>query len=139
MYTNKLLFHHIGVACEARAFARGKERQNLDLLGYQAEGDDWVDERLGMRGQFMVAEEAPRVELVAPHGDKSPVLSWLKQGVKLYHLAFVASDLWSEIARLRSQRAKMMLPPTPAVAFNNRHVAFLMLPNQLLVEVIEKD
>ena len=87
----------------------------------------------------MVAEEAPRVELVAPHGDKSPVLSWLKQGVKLYHLAFVASDLWSEIARLRSQRAKMMLPPTPAVAFNNRHVAFLMLPNQLLVEVIEKD
>jgi hypothetical protein len=32
-----------------------------------------------------------------------------------------------------------MLPPTPAVAFGSRQVAFLMLPNLLLVEVIEKD
>lgn len=139
MHTNKLLFHHVGVACHREAFARGTERQNLDLLGYYPEGEEWVDGQLGMRGQFMVAGGgAPRIELVAPYGDQSPVKSWLSQGVKLYHLAFLVTDLSAEIERLRAQRAKLMLPPTPAAAFGNRHVAFVMLPNLLLVEIIEK-
>lgn len=140
MHINKLLFHHVGVACSSEAFARGTDRQNLDLLGYTPEGDAWVDERLGMRGQFMVAGSgsgAPRVELVAPHGTESPVRSWLSQGVKLYHVAFLASDFSAEIEHLRAQRAKLMFPPTPAVAFDNRHVAFVMMPNLLLVEIIE--
>lgn len=142
VHTNSLLFHHVGVACRAEAFARGTERQTLDLLGYYPEGEEWLDEQLGMRGQFMVggsAAGAPRVELVAPFGEQSPVKSWLRKGVKLYHLGFIADDLPTEIERLRTQRAKLMFPPTPAVAFGNRRVAFLMLPNFLLVEIIEKD
>lgn len=141
MHTNSLLFHHVGVACHAEAFARGTERQNLDLLGYYPEGEEWLDEQLGMRGQFMVGGSgagAPRVELVAPYGEQSPVKSWLRKGVKLYHLGFMATDLSAEIERLRAQRAKLMFPPTPAVAFGNRRVAFVMLPNFLLVEIIEK-
>ena len=81
---------------------------------------------------------APRLELVAPHGDQSPVKSWLEQGVKLYHLAFLATDLIAEIERMQEQRAKLMFPPTPAVAFGGRQVAFVMLPNLFLVEIIEK-
>ena len=140
MHTNSLLFHHVGVACNAEKFARGTERQNLDLLGYYPEGEEWLDERLGMRGQFMGGSGAgaPRVELVAPFGEQSPVKSWLRKGVKLYHLGFTATDLSAEIERLRAQRAKLMFPPTPAVAFGGRRVAFVMLPNFPLVEIIEK-
>lgn len=141
MHTNRLFFHHIGVTCRPEALANGAERQNLNLLGYCPEGDEWVDERLGMRGQFMVADGAgaPRVELVAPHGAQSAVTPWLERGIKLYHLAFLATDLSAEIKRMREHRAKLVLPPTPAVAFSNRHVAFVMLPNLLLIEMIEKD
>ena len=141
MHTNKLLFHHVGVACNSEAFARGTDRQNLELLGYYPEGNEWVDEQLGMRGQFMVTHGgtgSPRVELVAPHGDQSPVRPWLSHGVKLYHLGFLTADLSAEIERLRARRAKLMFPPTPAVAFGNRRIAFVMLPNLLLVEIIEK-
>lgn len=101
-----------------------------------------MDERLGMRGQFMTAvgaSGAPRLELVAPYGSQSPVTPWLERGIKLYHQAFLAADLSAEIERLRAQRAKLMLPPTPAVAFGNRHVAFMMLPNLLLIEIIGRD
>lgn len=143
MLSNRLSFHHIGVACRSEAFAQGTERQNLELLGYRPEGEEWIDDRLGMRGQFMVADSAsvigaPRLELVAPHGKQSPVTPWLARGTKLYHLAFLASDLSSEIKRLRARRAKLMLPPTPGVAFGGRNVAFLMLPNFLLIEIVEK-
>lgn len=141
MHTNRLLFHHIGVACRPEALTHGTERQNLDLLGYCPEGEQWVDDRLGMRGQFMIADGvgAPRLELIAPHGNQSPVTPWLERGIKLYHLAFLAADLPAEIKRMREHRAKLMLPPTPAVAFGDRRVAFVMLPNLLLIELIEKD
>ena len=119
-------------------FASGKERKNFELLGYQTEGKPWTDERLGMTGQFMIGEQMPRLELVAPHGNQSPVASWLKQGTKIYHMGYLAQDLVGEIERLRAQRAKVMLPPTPAVAFAEARVCFLMLPNLLLIELIEK-
>lgn len=138
MHSNKLTFHHIGVACDRKRFEAGVERLSLGLLGYSPEGEEWADERLGMRGQFLVAGHAPRLELVAPFGQHSPVEPWLKGGVKLYHLAFLAPDLSAEIERLRAQRAKLMLPPTPAVAFASRRVAFLMMPNLLLIELIER-
>jgi methylmalonyl-CoA/ethylmalonyl-CoA epimerase len=135
------LFHHIGLACRHEALTDGSERRNLDLLGYRSEGEEWVDDRLGMRGQFMIAKGvgAPRLELVAPYGEKSPVTPWLERGIKLYHLAYLATDLSAEIENMRDHRAKLMLPPTPAVAFGNRHVAFVMLPSLLLIELIEKD
>lgn len=141
MYTNRLVFHHIGVACQPDALAQSSEREKFELLGYSCEGEEWVDERLGMRGQFMVASDsgAPRMELVAPYGSQSPVTSWLERGIKLYHLAYLATDLSAELEHMREKRAKLMLPPTPAVAFGGRRVAFVMLPNLLLVELIERD
>jgi methylmalonyl-CoA/ethylmalonyl-CoA epimerase len=141
VHINRLLFHHIGLACRREGLTHGTERRNLDFLGYCPEGEEWVDDRLGMRGQFMIAEGAgaPRLELVAPHGEQSPVTPWLERGIKLYHLAYLATDLSAEIELMRERRAKLMLPPTPAVAFGNRHVAFVMLPNLLLIELIEKD
>lgn len=141
MHSDRLLFHHIGVACAPDALAQGAEREKLDLLGYSTEGEEWTDDRLGMRGQFMVAggAGAPRLELVAPYGSQSPVTTWLDRGIKLYHLAFLATDLSAELKRMSEHRAKLMLPPTPAVAFGGRQVAFVMLPPLLLIEVIEKD
>jgi methylmalonyl-CoA/ethylmalonyl-CoA epimerase len=137
--TSRLLFHHIGVACRPEALAQGTEREKFESLGYCPEGEGWVDERLGMQGQFMVAvgTGAPRIELVAPYGSHSPVTSWLDRGIKLYHLAYLVTDLPAELERMREKRAKLMLPPTPAIAFGGRQVAFVMLPNLLLIELIE--
>ncbi len=93
-----------------------------------------------MKGQFLIAADtgAPRMELVAPYGNNSPVTSWLERGVKLYHIAYLADNLSAEIERMRKNRAKVMLPSTPAVAFGGRNIAFLMMPNRLLIELIEK-
>jgi len=61
---------------------------------------------------------------------------WLKTGAKLYHLAYLVPDFNAEISRLKSQGAKTVVQPVPAVAFNNRLITFLMLPNMMLVELI---
>ncbi len=124
-------FHHIGVACrnldsEARRFA---------ALGYIQEGVDFTDPIQGVSGRFLIGG-GPRLELLIPHSADGCLAPWLKTGAKLYHLAYVVSDFDGEITRLRNEGAKTVVQPVPAVAFEGRHITFLMLPNMMLVELI---
>lgn len=131
-----LSFHHVGLACADIA----AERDRLAPLGYRPEGEPFVDARQGVRGCF-VAGQSPRLELIEPlPGHEAGVLApWLRSATKLYHLAYETPDLTAAIAALRRSRAKLVVAPIPAVAFANRQIAFLMLPNRLLVELIAKD
>ena len=127
----ELRFHHVGVACTDLA----TETAKMAPLGYAPEGPEFVDPVQGVRGLFL-AGQSPRLELLAPLGEGGVLAPWLKQGIKLYHLAYETPDLAGSIERLRAQRAKLMVAPVPAVAFGGRSIAFLMLPNRLLIELI---
>ena len=131
-----LAFHHVGVACtdidaEAKLFA---------ALGYVAEGAKFEDPVQGVRGRFM-AGQSPRVELLQPLGTApAGVLApWLTHDIKLYHLAYVVPDLAPAIETLRMRGGKLVVAPVPAVAFGGRKIAFLMLPNRLLVDLISSE
>jgi methylmalonyl-CoA/ethylmalonyl-CoA epimerase len=129
---DSLAFHHIGLATRDI----DAEALRLASLGYQQEGPDFEDEGLGIRGRFVVGV-GPRIELVAPFGARDPLGPWLATGVKMYHLAWETPSLEAAIAAQRAAGAKLVVPPTPAVAFGRRPVAFLMLPTLLLIELIQ--
>ncbi|HLX27871.1 MAG TPA: VOC family protein [Casimicrobiaceae bacterium] len=137
--THDLEFHHVGVACRSI----DAEAAHFAMLGYRIEGSAFDDPVQGIRGFFMVGQ-GPRMELLEPLGDaahrgseKSGVLApWLSSGTKLYHLAYVAPELLHAIDAMRKRRAKLVVAPVPAVAFAGRKIAFVMLPNRLLVELI---
>jgi methylmalonyl-CoA/ethylmalonyl-CoA epimerase len=131
-----LEFHHVGVACtDFRA-----EAARLAPLGYIVEGAEFSDHRQGVRGIFLTGQ-SPRLELLEPlPGPSTGVLApWLKQSIKLYHLAYVVRDLAHGIDRLRAQRGKLVVSPVPAIAFGGREIAFVMLPNCLLIELIASE
>ncbi|MEP7063563.1 MAG: VOC family protein [Betaproteobacteria bacterium] len=132
----RLVFHHVGVACADIE----SEAARLAPLGYAREADVFTDPRQGVRGVFLVGQ-APRLELLEPlHGANGGVLApWLKQEIKLYHLAYETTDLAMSIERLRGERAKLVVPPIAAVAFGGRAIAFLMLANRMLVELIARE
>jgi methylmalonyl-CoA/ethylmalonyl-CoA epimerase len=88
-------------------------------------------------GRFL-AGGGPRLELLIPLTSEGHLTPWLKSGVKLYHWAHETSDFEVELGRLRGEGAKVVVAPVPAVAFGGRRIAFLMLPNMLLTELIEK-
>lgn len=131
-----LVFHHVGVACadiEAEAI-------RFEPLGYVAEGPVFADPLQGVRGIFL-AGQSPRLELLEPlAGSDGGVLApWLKQGIKLYHLAYETRSLSQSIEELRRDRAKLVVAPISAVAFGGREIAFLMLPNRMLIELIARE
>lgn len=126
-------FHHIGFACNNLDI----ETQNLALLGYSPEGKDFNDPLQGVRGRFLTAHGSPRIELLVQN-EKSQVLEpWLARGIKMYHLAYCVSNLKIEIEKFQQQRGKIMVPPTPAIAFGGREISFILLPTMMLIELIE--
>lgn len=132
---SSLVFHHLGLAC--RNFTT--EQKALEALGYTVETPIYDDPGLGIRCCFLTLPEtaAPRLELIVPLEGSTVLDPWLKQGTKIYHMAFFTPHLEQEIERLQSLRGKIVTPPTPAVAFKGKRVSFVMLPNMLLSEFIE--
>ncbi len=128
---SKLKFHHIGVACTDLEV----ETARLSILGYVVEGDDFTDPIQGVRGRFLTGQ-TPRLELLVPLAENSVLSPWLKSNTKMYHLAYETDYLNMAIEQLCSQRVRVVVKPTPAVAFDNRQIAFLMLPNMLLIELV---
>ena len=129
---SSLKFHHLGVACRDVE----KELSIWAPLGYGPEGSTFVDSNQGVRGLFLQGP-GPRLELLEDLSGRKTVAPWLEKGVKVYHTAFVVNDIWKEIEFFIQKQARVVTPPIPGSAFDGRLIAFLMLKNLALVELIE--
>jgi methylmalonyl-CoA/ethylmalonyl-CoA epimerase len=108
----------------------------LQLVGYEIEGQRFTDPLQKIHGCFLVGP-GPCMELIAPVDESSPVVSWLNKNIKMYHQAYEVESMEPALATLTAQHAVVVSRPKPAIAFGGRKVAFLMLPNGLLIELIE--
>jgi len=77
------------------------------------------------------------IELVEPLGPHSPVDRSLSVGTKLLHLAFEVPDLEKAIASSREHGLRLLAPPVPAVAFDERRIAWVFSRHHGLFELIE--
>jgi methylmalonyl-CoA/ethylmalonyl-CoA epimerase len=94
--------------------------------------------RQSVREQFL-SDGSTTLELLEPLGDKSPISGFLKRTPPggLIHLAFDVDALEFAIAALTAAGGKLITPPTPDVAFDERRIAFIFLAGQVF-ELIEK-
>ena len=108
------------------------------LLGFQPAGPSVIDPVQGVRCQFMKMGENGLLELLEPHGEKSPVQRHLDKGGGLYHLCFEVDDLEGTLQRLRDTGdAVVVRDPVPAPAIDYRRVAFVMTADHDLIEFLE--
>ena len=96
----------------------------------------WDDPIQKVRVAFVELNGA-RIELVEPLGEDSPVNRSIREGVKLLHLCYEVPDL--EVAMQRSQAFgfRRIQKPVPAVAFENRRIAWVFSFDYGLVELLE--
>lgn len=127
-----MIFHHIGLACSDLDRATAVQA----LAGYRPEGASFEDALQKVRLRFLVGG-GPRLELLVPLSEDSPVVRVLAHGTRLYHQAYEVTHLEAGIVALRAQGFKLTCPPTPAVAFEMRRIAFLLAPTLDLFELIE--
>jgi methylmalonyl-CoA/ethylmalonyl-CoA epimerase len=124
-------FHHLGVACERIAV----DVPIWTALGYRPEGELFVDSAQGIRGQFMT-NGGPRIELLEATEGSETLAPWLKRRVKLYHIGYMVPSLAAAMERLSEKGATVAREPLMSVYFQGP-IAFLMMPNLVLLELIE--
>lgn len=129
---DNLRFHHIGVAVRSIE----KELQFYQSLGYECESTIFEDSTQGVRGIFLTAYGAPRLELLENLKDSHTLDPWLERGQKFYHVAYCTNDIESMMASFRMNRAKVIAPLNISTYFRKR-ICFLMLPNRQLLELVE--
>lgn len=130
---SELVFHHIGIACRDI----DKTREFYLGLGYTA--SPVVDDPLQhVRICFLDKEGAPRIELLQPLDDQSPVARTLATaGVTPYHFCYEVRNIDEAIAALRTKRFLLVSGPVPACALGDRRIAFLYNKNNGLIELVE--
>jgi methylmalonyl-CoA/ethylmalonyl-CoA epimerase len=79
----------------------------------------------------------PRLELLAPWDGSTVLDPWLRNGSRIYHLGYEVADIDSAIRAALNADARQVTSPVPAVAFDGRRIAFLMLRVPLMIELIE--
>lgn len=78
------------------------------------------------------------IELVEPAGEGSPVLRFLQKGGGLHHLCYEVQHLDDHLTTMRLNGAVVVRRPLPAIAFQNRRIAWVLTEQKLLVEFLER-
>jgi methylmalonyl-CoA/ethylmalonyl-CoA epimerase len=97
-----------------------------------------TNERQSVREQFL-SDGNTTIELLEPLGDSSPIAGFLKRQRLggLIHLAFDVDALEPAIDVLTAAGGRVITPPIPDVAFDERRIAFILLAGQI-IELIER-
>ena len=127
--------HHVAYVTRS---VEKKATQLADLLGFRTAGPVVIDSIQGVRIQFIEMGDGGLLELLEPHGEKSPVQRHLDNGGGLYHLCFEVDDLDATLQRLRETGGAVVVrEPVPAPAIDNRRVAFVVTASRDLIEFVE--
>lgn len=131
----QLRFHHLGVAVRDIQKAISVFR---DLFGYELTSGPFDDPIQKVSVCFLGRGDGDLViELVAPLGHDSPVSAKLKGGGGAYHICYQVQDIRASIKHLIEKNCFLISGPDPAVAFNQREIAWLMTEARVLVELVE--
>jgi len=136
MDVSAFTFHHLGVAVKSIAKAIPIYQ---DLFGYELLSGPFDDPIQCVSVCFLgQARGEIVVELIAPLGENTPIDRVLMKGGGAYHTCYEVENLDETLATLKSKKCIIVSGPVPAVAFNNRRIAWLFTPTQQLVELLEK-
>lgn len=134
-----MIVHHIGLV--VKNIEEHYNRYYYSALGFNEISKIFVDKIIGVKVAFINLNNKIYLELIEPIDNSSPVFNFLqKRGSSLHHLCFEVENIHYECERLREFNYLVTLSPTPAVAFDNRKIAFLMSKEEnFLIELLEKN
>ncbi len=129
--------HHLGfVVANIQSAMPGFLRS----LGATWDSQVFTDPHQKVKVAFLTTRPGDaQVELVEPAGADSPVLRFLQEkGGGLHHACYEVSDVERELKEFKARGSLIVKRPKPAVAFQGRHIAWVLTPEKFLVELLEE-
>ncbi|HDL01309.1 MAG TPA: lactoylglutathione lyase [candidate division Zixibacteria bacterium] len=128
-------FDHLGIAVKN---LRSASRFYSDSLGWKESSKIVFDPTQQVNVLFMTDKNGSVFELLEPNGENSPVSRFLEKRVSLYHLCYNVENLKENLNDLTQKGFYLISGPDPAVAFDNRQIAFLINRDNLIIELVEQ-
>ena len=135
MNLESLKFHHIGVAVNSFE----KSLNFYSTLGYKKVNENTVRDELQKVDLYLLEHKShPKIELVKPYNEESPIAVYLKENDNhIYHYCYEVPDFDEVVKELKkSFRIFNVVKPKPAILFNNRMVSFYYIPSVGLIELL---
>jgi methylmalonyl-CoA/ethylmalonyl-CoA epimerase len=127
-----MIFHHIGFLTENI----NRTVNQFKFLNYKKEKKLFIDKVFKVKIQF-IKLNTNIIELIKPSESNIGLKNMLKNKNYAYHFAYKVYDIDHEISKLE-KKFKLIVKPTPAIAFNNKKVSFFKMKNGFIIELIEK-
>lgn len=131
-YLGCFQFDHIGVATKSIE----KEIPFFSALGYETNGQIFEDNKQGIKGLFIHANNQPPLELLENLDGFNTLDPILLNKTKFYHFSYKVENYEAAINYFQSLRAKIISPSKLSSYFKGR-ICFVVLPNMLMIELIE--
>jgi methylmalonyl-CoA/ethylmalonyl-CoA epimerase len=128
---------HVGVAVPALDPAT---ESLTALFGYKVVSGPFDDPIQKVAVNFLTTspDDTTEIELIAPLTEDSPIKAMLaKGGGGAYHLCFETNDMEAALTHAKSNGCILVSGPVPAVAFQNRRIAWIYTRSRQLFELVE--
>jgi len=131
-----MTFHHIGFV--VKAIKHSAPEFSASLMA-EWDGAIVADPLQSVSVAFLYPRSPGMavVELVEPLGSESPVSRFLAKGGGLHHLCYEVDSLDKQLEWCRTAGDWIVREPVPAVAFNQRRIAWVYTRQHLLLEFLE--
>jgi methylmalonyl-CoA/ethylmalonyl-CoA epimerase len=131
-----LRLHHVGIVVPAIeehcAFY-------VDTLGYRQRTPIIHDPVQTAFVQFFAIPGSDHyLELVAPDSESSKLQRAARKGLPLNHLCYSCENMTGVLLSLRESGCLIIQDPVSAVAFDGRPIAWAMIPDGVLIEIVER-
>lgn len=83
------------------------------------------------------SNESLQIELVSPLDPGSPVTRFITKGIATYHTCYDVADIEEALEFVRVRGCFVVAEPVPAVAFDQRRIAWFYTNTKQLVEIVE--
>ncbi|EFG8528689.1 VOC family protein, partial [Escherichia coli] len=105
-------------------------------FGYQREDKSFIDKTQGIKGQFIISDNGPRLELLENLPGRNTLDKWIDANIKNYHFAYKIKNFDAMIESIRHKRIRALTKPEVSTYFKKR-ICFFVLPNKFIIELIE--
>jgi methylmalonyl-CoA/ethylmalonyl-CoA epimerase len=129
-----MIIDHIGIV--VRSLAEGISHWEK-LFGYRQNSTIVTNTRQKVNVVFLSKLDSIMVKLIEPSDETSPIAMFARKGGGIHHICFKSDSVNDSIADLKAQGARLIAAPQPGEAFNNHEIAFLLVPGNLNVELID--
>jgi methylmalonyl-CoA/ethylmalonyl-CoA epimerase len=108
-----------------------------EVFGYEQFTNPVINTRQKVKVVFLNKDESLQVKLIEPLSDNESLINFVNMGGGFHHLCFRCENMNDQITELKTKGVKMLVPPQPGEAFNNKDIAFFWAKNKLNFELID--